>query len=202
MMRNIKFILLVFIYFITVNSAHASNLDYSYISGGYVDAGDDLDGFSFEASMGGTGTENGVYGRALGLFMSYGEDFGSVAATATGDILFANVGYHWSLSDTADILLEAGYIGADVTATGCGYGSCHTESESESGYNIMAGFRSGNPDGFEFKLLVGRGDLVEADTIGQLEVSYNFSETFSFQLGSFYDGSDNWTMAGIRYKFK
>ena len=52
----------------------------------------------------------------------------------------------------------------------------------------MTGFRSGNPDGFEFKLLVGRGDLVEAATIGQLEISYNFSETFSFQIGSFYDG--------------
>ena len=202
-MKNIFLITIVvsILTFFPVNSTYASDLDYSYISAGYVDAGDDIDGYSLEGSFGGLGTENGVYGRVLGLFMSYGDSFGSVAATGRGDFLFANVGYHWSLSDTADILLEAGYIGADVTATACGYGSCYTESEGESGYNIMAGFRSGNPDGLEFKLLVGRGDLVEADTIGQLEVSYNFAETFSFQIGSFYDGEDNWTMAGFRYTF-
>ena len=202
-MKNIFLITIIasFLTFFPVNSTYASNLDYNYISAGYVDAGDDIDGYSLEASFGGSGTENGVYGRALGLFISYGEDIGSVSAVATGDILFANVGYHWSLSDTADILLEVGYIGADISATACGYGSCYSESESENGYNIMAGFRSGNPDGLEFKLLVGRGDLVEADTIGQLEVSYNFSETFSFQIGSFYDGDDNSTMVGFRYTF-
>jgi hypothetical protein len=186
----------------SINHAHASNLEYGYISGGYLDAGDDMDGYSIEASIDIGGTENGVYARALGFFLSYGDDYGSVAAIGNGDILFANVGYHWSLSDTADILLEGGYLGADITATACGYGSCYTESESESGYNIMAGFRSGNPDGFEFKFLLGRGDLVEAATISQLEIIYNFSEAFSFQIGSFYDGDDSSTMVGFRYYIK
>jgi len=202
-MKNIYLTMIMgsFLTFFPVNSTYASNLDYNYISAGFVDAGDDLDGYSLEASFSTSETENGIYGRALGLFLSYGEDIGSVSAAATGDILFANLGYHWSLSDTADILLEAGYIGADVSATACGYGSCYDETESESGYNIMAGFRSGNQDGLEFKFLVGRGDLVEAATIGQLEISYNFSETFSFQIGTFYDGDDNSTMVAFRYTF-
>mgnify|MGYP007063385400 CR=1 FL=1 len=187
-MKRITIIYLVIISFFTVNSAHASNFDYGSIAGGYVE-----DGFTLEASMGGPGTENGVYARALGLFFDMEE--GSVSGNA--DFLFANLGYHWSLSDTADILLEAGYVGAEATV-------CYTYciSEDESGYNIMAGFRSGNPDGVEFKLLVGRGDLVEADTIGQLEISFNFSETFSIYGGSFYDGEDSLTMAGFRYTFK
>jgi len=186
----------------SINHAQASNLDYGYFGGGYVDAGDGLTGASLEGSIDIGETEDGLYARALGLFMSYGEDYGSVAATGTGDILFANVGYRWSLSDTADILLEGGYLGADITATACGYGSCYTESDSETGYNIMAGFRSGNPDGFEFKFLLGRGDLVEAATISQLEISYNFSEAFSFQIGSFYDGDDSSTTVGFRYYIK
>lgn len=188
-MKNIHLTMIIvsFLTFFPVNSTHASNFDYGYIAGGYVE-----DGYTVEGSFGGSGTENGFYARALGLFLDAEES----GVSGTANVLFVNGGYHWSISENADILLEVGYLGAEATVC---YGRCI--SEDESGYNILAGFRSGNPDGVEFKLLIGRGDLVEADTIGQLEISYNFSETFSFQIGSFYDGDDNSTMVGFRYTF-
>ena len=195
-MKNIHLTMIIvsFLTFFPVNSTHASNFDYGYIAGGYVE-----DGYTVEGSFGGSGTENGFYARALGLFLD-AQESGRGNVRATADILFVNGGYHWSISENADILLEAGYIGAEATAClNLGYGRCI--SEDESGYNILAGFRSGNPDGVEFKLLIGRGDLLEADTIGQLEISYNFSETFSIYAGSFYDGEYGNTMAGFKYTF-
>tara|TARA_B110000438_G_scaffold134458_1_gene130116 strand:- start:356 stop:946 length:591 start_codon:yes stop_codon:yes gene_type:complete len=178
------------------SNAFTSSLDYSNAAVGWAE-----DGYSVELALGGTGEENGFYGRALAVFVEDDYCYGGTCAVADGDLSFINVGYHWTMSETTDVILEGGYLGAYVSATACGYGSCFSESDSESGYTIMGGFRSGDPDGLEFKILIGRGDLVEADTIGQLELNYNFSEKYSLYLGTLYDGEDTLTMAGIKFNF-
>jgi hypothetical protein len=178
------------------SNSFASSLDYGNGAVGWAQ-----DGYTVELALGGTGEENGVYGRALGVFLEEDYCYGGACAVAQGDIMFANVGYHWTMSETTDVILEGGYLGADVSATACGYGSCFSESDSESGYTIMAGFRSGDPEGFEFKILIGRGDLIEAATIGQLELNYNISDKYSVYLGTLYDGEDSNAMAGFKFNF-
>tara|TARA_Y100000996_G_C22454351_1_gene615228 strand:+ start:318 stop:872 length:555 start_codon:yes stop_codon:yes gene_type:complete len=169
--------------------------DYSNVAGGWTD-----DGATFEISFG-ADSEEGIYSRYLGMFLDDGECFSGVCATAEVDLHLINVGHHWSYSENADFIIEGGYIGYDATTRGCGYGTCVTEGIDDSGYNLMAGFRAGSSDGLEFKILIGRGDVDGAFTIGQAEINYNFSENWSSYLGLIHLDGENSTTLGFKYDF-
>ena len=179
--------LFLFVTFALIPNISFASKDYSNVALGWTD-----DGSTFEISFG-ADSEEGIYSRYLGMFLDDGECYSGICVTADIDLHLVNVGHHWSFSENADFILEGGYIGYEAAINNTGI--------DDSGYNLMAGFRTGSSDGLEFKILIGRGDVEEAFTIGQAELNYNFSENWAAYLGLLHLDGENQTMLGFKYDF-
>tara|TARA_Y100000590_G_scaffold312200_1_gene352812 strand:- start:106 stop:696 length:591 start_codon:yes stop_codon:yes gene_type:complete len=186
----------LFLFMFSSITVQAAAKDYSNAAGGWTD-----DGITIELALGADSEENGYYSRYLGMFIDDGECYSGVCATADIDLHLINAGHHWTFSDNADFIVEGGYIGYEANARACASGYCSSETVDDSGYNIMAGFRTGNPEGIEFKILIGRGDVEDAFTMGQAEINYNFSPGWSAYLGLIHLDGDNQTTVGFKYDF-
>ena len=155
-----------------ISTAHAGDLSYNYIEGGYSKYNIDEVDSAF--------TVGGSYGvtNNINIIGSYSTT--DIKTDGTADINMnqyeVGVGYHFPISDETDLTADVSYLSVEAEASQGGV----TISGSESGYGVGVGVRHQLTDSIEAKARVSYADIKDnsemALTVGG---RYNINEALS-----------------------
>ncbi|MRX28412.1 outer membrane beta-barrel protein [Kangiella sp. HZ709] len=171
----------------------ASDLSYDNFTIGYNQV--DLDGASFDLdgfNLGASFSLSPEWYVKLDTLMSSGDEAG---VDVDFDLTTVNFGYHMPMSNGVDFIAELGYVGADAEVSSQ-FGS---DSNDDSGANLVLGFRGLATDNFEWGLNVQYADLDESSTFINLEGRYYFTDSFSLGVRGSFESDIN--IYGINARF-
>lgn len=180
-MKKVLSIALLSMMAICSQAQAADDLNYSYVQGGYLNIDGDLDGWGLSGSV--NLGESNFYGFAG--FTNI--ESGFIETTQIG------VGYHHSISDSADLIAELGYVSGDVLGG----------LLSNDGYSVAVGFRNAFSDNVEGILKVNYVDFSGAD--GEFSVQtglvYHVNENIGIVGGVEFADNVNTFALGLRGNF-
>lgn len=204
-------------------SVQASELDYSYIqadfSGLNLSASDTaiVDGLGFDEDFSGYDVA-GSFGFAKNFyaFAGYADtDNDSVIAVFDENVKVkttftefnVGVGYHLSVSENTDWIIEASYVDDEIKAKATLYDESASESVSDSGFRIASGIRGQFTEKSE---VTAKFNYTDVNDLGSgfgvdIEAVYHFTNHFGMTAGWEYGSRDDtdlmyWNV-GARFSF-
>ena len=196
-------------------SAQASDLDYSYIQAGFsgmnlstddganvlgADFDENLNGYDVAASFG--------FAENFYAFAGYSDVDGDTTAfgykvDTTFTEFFVGAGYHLSVSDNTDWLVEASYIDDEFEASLFG----NSDSISDSGFRIASGVRGQFTEKSEVTVKFNYTDVNDfgsgfgLDIEGVYHITKHFGVTAGWEYGTRDDADLMYWNVGARYSF-
>jgi opacity protein-like surface antigen len=178
-------------------TAAAEGFSYNFIEGAYATGdleGLDGDGFSIEGAS--------ELAPAVHVFSGLSNlDFEQSGVDLELDTISIGVGFNWGLSDNVDLVGGASFERVKVASDFLG------ESDSDSGYGLMAGIRGRVAESLELEAAIkyadfGDGDLTTFSAGGRWYFTPNFAVGAKFNKLDLGDGleGDVWLFS-IRYDF-
>lgn len=164
--------------------AAESELSYTYVEGNYVNIDGDADGFGVKGSF--NFGDSDFYG--FGGYTDVEIDNTSIDLQATD----VGVGYHYALSDRADLIAELAYVDLD------------TDFGDANGYRTSVGVRGAFTDKVEglFKVNYTDGSDFSGDFTGTAGLQFNINQTWGITGEvEFDDNSNHAYTAGLRASF-
>jgi hypothetical protein len=174
--------------------AHAEDISWSYLEGGYVNT--DIDGFDEEVDG---FALRGSYELTDEVFVFAGyTDQGTSVSGFDIDVQSYNLGlgYAWPLGKALDLYGKLGYVSSEADVQGLG-------DADDDGYSLAVGLRGRAVEQLELEGAVSYVDLSDSgdDTTLDLGARWYFTPQFAFGVeGSFGDDANSYGL-GVRWSF-
>lgn len=196
-------------------SAQASDLDYTYIQADFsglnlsTDDNSASNGFNFDDNLSGYDVAASFgFAEKFYVFAGYADVDGDsrvegIKVDTTFTEFSVGGGYHMSVSENTDWIIEASYVDDEFKASAMGY----SESVSDSGFRIASGIRGQFTEKseatvkFNYTDVNDFGDGFGVDIEGVYHVTEHFGITAGWEFGARSDIDLMYWNIGARYSF-
>lgn len=167
-------------------SAQAADLSYSYVEADYVNFDNDADGWGLRGSFN-FGASN-FYGLASYSNVNFDDD----SSDFDLDSFEIGAGYHYSLSDKADLIAELAYQNLSFDNDSAD----DFDGGETDGFRLSAGFRGALAPKFEGMIKLNYIDSMDDDSNDTSSLDGDDNGDFSLTLGGQIKFNPTWGLVG------